>query len=191
MRSQREQVKDEWLVLRWQDGEVDAMNELVERWNARLLRHARRLTDSDQGAADIVQEAWLGIVRTIGRLNDPARFSYWAYRIVSNKAADRIRRRSRRRASNLDDETGIVDLRNSANDSVDAKDEVTSLLKGLSVQHRTVVSLRYGEDLSVKRIAQVLRLPVGTVKSRLHYALESMRRSRDIPTSPPRKDGAR
>ena len=191
MQSQREQVQDEWLVLRWQDGEVDAMNELVERWNPRLTRHARRLTDSDQDAADVVQEAWLGIVRTIGRLSDPARFSYWAYRIVSNKAADRIRRRSRRRASNLDDETGIVDPRNSADESSDAKEEVAFLLKGLSIQHRTVVSLRYGEDLSVKRIAQVLRLPLGTVKSRLHYALESMRRSRELPASPSRKDGAR
>lgn len=80
---QREQILDELLVLRCQAGDRAALDLLVERWNPRLLRLARRLTQSDD-ADEVVQEAWLAIVRGVARLQDPALFPSWALRIASN-----------------------------------------------------------------------------------------------------------
>ncbi len=82
---------DELLVLRCQDGDGGAMDELVRRWHGRLLRHAWHLTRREDAASDVTQDAWVGIVRGIRRLSDPAMFRVWAYRIVTHKCADWMR----------------------------------------------------------------------------------------------------
>lgn len=163
-------VYDELLVLRWQNGEVAAMSELVDRWHARLFRHVRRLTDSADDAAEVMQETWLAMIRSVPKLDDPAKFPAWAYRIASNKAADFVRKKSRRRTVPLDEPDEIV-----AKTPTPKHDDLINLLNGLSVEHRTVVSLRYGEELPLEAIAGMLNIPLGTVKSRLHYALDFLK----------------
>lgn len=165
-------VYDELLVLRWQNGEVAAMNELVDRWHARLFRHVRRLTNSADNAADVMQETWLAIIRCVPKLDDPAKFPAWAYRIASNKAADFVRKKSRRQTVTLDEPDEIV-----ARPTSTEHNNLNDLLNGLSVEHRTVVSLRYGEDLPLETIAGMLNIPLGTVKSRLHYALDFLKQN--------------
>ena len=93
--NQNERINDELLVIRAQEGAVDALSELVGRWQDRLWRLAWRLTDDEQAAWDVLQEAWIVISRRIGWLSDPAAFPAWAYRITSNKSRDWIRRRQR------------------------------------------------------------------------------------------------
>ena len=92
-----ERIQDELLVLRCQEGDGAAFEDLVERWQERLWRHAWRLTGNEDAAWDVLQEAWMGIARGIRRLEDAAAFPAWAYRIVSNKCRDWIRRERRRR----------------------------------------------------------------------------------------------
>ena len=96
-----EDIYDELLVMRCQDGDQDSLVALVGQWQPRLLRHAMRLTREHEAASDIVQEAWVAIVRGIRRLDDAARFAPWAYRIVTNKCADWTRRRHRQRATSV------------------------------------------------------------------------------------------
>src|SRR5688572_19363110 len=104
-----DQALDELLVLRCQDGDASALDELVCRWQPRLLRHAWHLTRRADAASDVTQESWLGIVRGIGRLADPAMFRAWAYRIVTHKCADWTkRRRNERRAADRVDELADV-----------------------------------------------------------------------------------
>jgi len=168
--TQSNAVYDELLVLRWQSGEAAAMSELVDRWHVRLFRHVRRLTDSVDDAAEVMQESWLAMIRSIAKLDDPAKFPAWAYRIASNKAADFVRKKTRHRTIPLDEPEQIV-----AKTPVSESDGLTALLAKLSVEHRTVVSLRYGEEMPLEAIAETLGIPPGTVKSRLHYALEFLR----------------
>lgn len=97
MRSPSEQIRSDVLVLRCQEGDAAAFESLVLVWQERLWRHARRLTGDEDAADDIPQESWLAIGRGMSRLQDPAAFSAWAYRIVSNKCNDWIRRECRRR----------------------------------------------------------------------------------------------
>jgi len=164
-------VYDELLVLRWQSGEADAMSELVDRWHARLFRHVRRLTDSVDDAMEVIQESYLAMIRSITKLDDPQKFPAWAYRIASNKAADYVRKKSRHRTIPLEKPEQIV-----AKPSTLESDDLTIMLGKLSMEHRTVISLRYGEDMPLEAIAETLGIPLGTVKSRLHYALDLLRK---------------
>lgn len=86
--NQNERINDELLVIRAQEGAVEALSELIQRWQDRLWRLAWRLTDDEQAAWDVLQEAWIVISRRIRRLDDPAAFPAWAYRITTPKDWD-------------------------------------------------------------------------------------------------------
>ncbi len=177
MRRESEDLVDQLLVMRWQDGHGEAMDLLVQRWQHRLWQHARRLTGDDEAASEVVQESWLGMLRSVTRLEDPQRFPYWAYRIVTNKARDWIRARQRRRAAAaaVADQITVPDGNRNPELQVENADSLTALLADLSVEHRAVLLLRFVEELTVPEIAATLGLPEGTVKSRLHYAKEIIR----------------
>jgi hypothetical protein len=97
--NQYDRLNDELLlVLRCQEGDTEAFEQLVGRWQKRLWRHARRLVDDDSAAWDAVQETWIGISQGIGRLADAAAFPAWAYQVVSNKCRDSARRARRCRS---------------------------------------------------------------------------------------------
>ena len=165
-------IYDELLVLRCQDGESDALNELVSRWHGRLLVHAYRLTGCREDAADVLQDAWLAIVRGIRRLDDPARFRSWAYRIVTYKSADRVRRAARqRRVARASAER--VPVQDSPEDPVDHADEIGALraaLRALPGDRRAILTMHHLESMPLSEIAVALGIPEGTVKSRLHHA---------------------
>src|SRR5262245_7549520 len=97
-----QEVLTELLVLRAQAGRRDAVGLLVRAWHDRLWRYARRQTGSDDAANDVLQDAWTDIARGLPRLDDPARFGAWAYRIVSRRCALWIRKQQRRRVVERD-----------------------------------------------------------------------------------------
>lgn len=183
MRRSAEDIRDEWLVLRWQSGEDAALRELVAGWQGRLYRHARRLVDRGDAAEEIVQEAWLAIVRGLVRLDDPSRFGPWAYRIVTNKCADWTRRRVRDRAEHARCERmggqGVEVERGAASthvmDDDDAVRELREAMRTLSPEHRATLALHYLDGMSTAQIALAMGVPAGTVKSRLHHARERLR----------------
>lgn len=168
-------ILDELLVLESQAGDEAALAELVRRWHPRLLAHAIRLVGDQDAAGDVVQEAWIGIVRGIGRIDDPARFAGWARRVVANKAADWIRRRQVDRRTAPLDTSSAPAAAAAAGQSSDESRIVRDAIAGLDEAHRAVVTLHYIEDMGVAEIAAVLDIPVGTVKSRLHTARERLR----------------
>lgn len=175
MHSTSEQITDELLVLDWQSGDEHSLQKLFDRWHLRLVRYARRLTQCDDGAADVAQETWIAMIRGIGRLDDPKTFPAWAYRIVTRRASDWIRHRQRRRKIEGPPTTEQVEAPTSSNPSHDNTDEISAALARLSEKFRTVLVLRYLEDMSVAKIAEILGHPVGTIKSRLHHAREAVR----------------
>jgi RNA polymerase sigma-70 factor (ECF subfamily) len=163
-----EQIADEIMVIDAQNGDREAFDRLVSRWQKRLWRHALNLTGATSAAWDISQESWLDIVRSLTRLNDPAKFGAWAYRIVSNKAHDWRRRRGCDGAA----EAQSKDAR-AAIDELGAHERATDvheILRRLSAPAQTLLNLYYLEDFSLAEIASILGAPEGTVKSRLHAA---------------------
>ncbi len=169
MKRSSDRVYDELLVLHAQDGENEALNELVRRWQPRLIAYAIRVTGHREAARDITQEAWLAMVRSLRKLDDPARFPAWAYRIVKNKCIDWIRSRQRQRAG---EEKIEMELKIDA--GLDhSGDEIAALRKmiaKLPEESRQVLIMHYTEGFSTAEIGDALGIPRGTVKSRLHHA---------------------
>jgi len=163
-----EQLVDEILVMDSQSGSVKAMEMLVARWQKRLWRYAFNLIGDAEAAWDITQESWLGIIKGLRRLQDPANFRAWIYRIVTNKVNDWIRKNRAIKKVELD-EIQCCQYR-------DKKDAgVEELLEKLQIKSRTILILYYFEQLSVPEIGAALKIPRGTVKSRLHSARKELK----------------
>jgi len=92
MKDERCDIEDQLLVMDAQDGDAGAMEKLVIRWQKRLWLHAYRLTSDSQAAWDITQQSWLGIIKGLRKLHDPANFKAWAYGITTNKSTDWIKK---------------------------------------------------------------------------------------------------
>jgi len=161
-------IEDQLLVMDAQDGDVSAMEKLVTRWQKRLWRHAYRLTNDIQAAWDVTQQSWLGIIKGLNRLEDPANFKSWAYRITTNKATDWCKKKN-----------AIHQVACERLESIESKEKkdigIKEMLGKLDIRKRMVVSLYYFEQLSVSEISQVLNIPAGTVKSRLSAARNDLK----------------
>ena len=171
---------DELLVLRCQDGDASALNELVDRWQSRFVGHACRLTGQRDSARDAVQEAWLAIVRGMGRLDDPTRFAPWAYRIVGNKAVDWVRRQGRRRRLDqdlLDEQRREEELARGELAGDQGQELLVAALRALPRPQQALLALYYQDGFSVREIADILEIPAGTVKSRLFHARGQLKRA--------------
>ncbi|MHC4538418.1 MAG: RNA polymerase sigma factor [Planctomycetota bacterium] len=92
MRKTRSQIYDELLVIKCQQGDREAFNELVGRWQKRLWNYAFKVTGSEPAAWDIVQETWYSMVKGVRKLSDVSVFPRWAFRIANNKCVDRLRK---------------------------------------------------------------------------------------------------
>src|ERR1700722_12920286 len=137
MGKQNGELYEELLVLRAKARDASALTQLVERWHGRLLAHARRLTRNPDGAEEAMQEVWMAVVRGIGKLNDPAAFGVWAYRIVGRECANWVHRRQRSRRDGSND--GLAQAPTTAN-IPPATDALTRVMDGLSVEHREVLA---------------------------------------------------
>ncbi|WP_114952032.1 RNA polymerase sigma factor [Sphingosinicella terrae] len=165
-------VYEELLVLQAQAGGVRALERLAARWQPRLLRSARRFTGHDQLAREAVQESWIGIVRGLRRLRDPARFAAWAFAILRRRCAEAVRAQaaSRRRDASLAE---------AGEPSVPPRDEdraaIVQAFARLPEEQRIAATLFFVEQLRLDEIAMATSVPVGTVKSRIFAARKNLK----------------
>jgi RNA polymerase sigma-70 factor (ECF subfamily) len=174
---------DEELVASSLAGDPSAFDLLVLRWDRKIQGAIYRLMGSEEEARDLCQEAFLKAYRGLGGFKGEARFSSWLYQIALNLCRDRMRRRRGRVMVSLDaldaEAQGAV-LRDEASthDLVEARDlqhRVRAAVMALPDDQREVIVLKEYEGLTFQEIAEVLDLPVSTVKTRLYRGLERMR----------------
>ena len=173
--SERERIYRELLALRCRRGDADAWRELMSAWEPRLFYYVRRLVPQESDAWDVLQQTWLGAYRNIRTLAEPKLLATWLYRIARNKAISR-RREQRPDVVDVADEQVVDDDEPDAVERFDNAEAVHRALDELSVAHREALTLHFLQDLSLEQIADVLDVPVGTVKSRLHHAKRAMRK---------------
>ncbi len=167
-------LEDELLVVRCQLGEAPAFDALIARWHPPLWQYARRLTGRDDAAADTVQEVWLRMLRGLPGLRDPARFRAWLFGIARHVVIDRLREQYRAPAV-VDVDPALVAAPDAGlEDPVDL-DRMHDALAALPVVEREVLVLFYLRELSLAGLAEVLDVPIGTVKSRLFRARRLLR----------------
>ena len=162
------------------EGSVECVGTLVARYKRALLSFLRRSTGGAPEAEDLFQETWVRLVRSAHTYDPEQRFSTWLFRIAWNQVRDYwVRRKTHERSSapqleDLDarpvDEPGAEE-RMLAQERTRAVSAVVSALPPLLAE---AVWLRYFEELTEKEMAQRLKVPAGTVKSRLHHGLKRL-----------------
>jgi RNA polymerase sigma-70 factor (ECF subfamily) len=166
---------DHQLVAAARGGDRSSLDQLLRRHYDRIYAVCRRVTGNDADAADAAQEAMIAIVRSLGKFDGRSSFGTWIYRIATNASLDELRRRRRRPlvSSHRDDGSAVGDTEQADPDSgvrLDALADrmlLDAALAGLAEDFRVPVVLRDVGDLDYAEIADVLGIPVGTVKSRI------------------------
>jgi RNA polymerase sigma-70 factor (ECF subfamily) len=167
-------IRDELLALRCRAGDPTAFADLIAEFEGPLLYYLLKLLGNEDRAYDVLQELWLKVVRTIRQLVEPAALRVWLYRAAHGLAVDQIRRRQVRQAAEQEHALAV--------DAAGPDPEFTAIdaqaihraLDELSPREREVLVLFFLESMSLEDIAEVVGRPVGTVKSRLHYAKRAL-----------------
>ena len=165
--------QDRALVRRCLEDQRDAAGALVDRYQQRLFNVALRMLHNVQDAEDVTQTVFLNAFRTLGSYDPRYKFFSWIYRMTVNESLNVLKRR--RPTETLQDETEMLAPGAAADRGLEAEDRVGRALMGLKPDDRAVVVLRHFVSFSYQEIADVLEVPVRTVKSRLFTARERLR----------------
>ena len=137
------------------------------------------MTNAEEDSKDLMQEIWIYVFRRIYRLEDPACFPQWIYKIARGKCADWVRKQKRDRnlKSNISEKQSTEpNPANSRQESVSGEKSILKHAIGkLPSEMRVTISLFYVEELTTAEIAESLGIPIGTVKSRLFQAREKLK----------------
>ncbi|WP_018995804.1 RNA polymerase sigma factor [Hirschia maritima] len=163
---------DEYQVVLAIQGDRKAFELLYKRWHPKLMRFALRHMNDREVAQDVMQNAALTIAKDIHRLKEPAAFGAWAYTIVRRRVADQIKRNVRLRnvQTELAKQPDPPPER-----SVDEKLALKQALVSLPASDRQMLTFFYVDGMKLTEIAAGLKIPMGTVKSRLFNAREKLK----------------
>ncbi|NIA29882.1 MAG: sigma-70 family RNA polymerase sigma factor [Actinobacteria bacterium] len=170
---------DEDLILRFQNDDFAAFDLIVHRYKDQLLNFAYRFLGNTEEAEDVVQETFLRLYRKKHAYRQIAKFSTWIYTITGNLAKTELRKRKRRKLVSISDmgfeekEYEIEDLRaNTERDADEFLKEkiIQKAIDELPTGFRQVIVLRDIQELSYEEVGKILKIPLGTVKSRVNRA---------------------
>lgn len=167
---------DRLLILRCQAGDEAALAELIATYSPRVRLYLRKMSRDAAAADDLLQDTWFDVYRTINRLRRPEAFVAWLYRIARDKVYRDLRRRHVPIAPDAEDLAHAVPA--AADDEAFTPDDaeaVRAALDALPAPQREVLVLRFVQEMTYEQIADVLDRPVGTVRSRIHYARLALR----------------
>lgn len=166
---------DEKLILRFQEGDINAYNELVKRYKDRLLNFVLRYFNNVEQAEDVVQDTLIKLYTHASYYKNVAKFSTWIFTIAKNNALTELRKNKRKKTDSLWTEDGqIIDI-NSKEESLDSKvqneiaiEQLNKFLDEIPENFRMAVVLRDFQELSYEEISKILEIPIGTIKSRIN-----------------------
>lgn len=180
---------DQLLVERARAGERAAFDQLVSRYQRRLMRLLTRLLNDPAEAEDVVQETFIKAYRALRHFRGDAAFYTWLYRIAINTAKNALLNRkrhvasqrvepslSRPEGSNEDERLRDINTPESMLASKQIAQTVNAAMDALPIDLRTAIALREIEGLSYEEIAQIMACPIGTVRSRIFRAREAIAR---------------
>lgn len=177
---------DEALVLKSQQGDVRAFDELVERYHGKIYSLTYNMTSNREDAEDLTQEVFVKAFEALPRFKGNSSFYTWLYRIAVNKTINYRKKRNRKRALSLDQFDQEIKLDDVYHDLTakgsplrsislsELQEKLNEALQHLSEKHRTVVVMHDMQGIPHEEIAKVVKASVGTVRSRLFYARRQM-----------------
>lgn len=176
--SEQDHLRDVELMNAALEGDEQAFGELVENRHATLLNFLRSMGVPSSELEDLAQEVWIKLYDYRFRYRATARFTTFLYTVAKQKLIDSFRVRGRRRDA-MDrfrvSREHEEEQRQREGLSIDHHPDLGPALEAIGSEHREVLILRTREQLSYKEIAEMIGIPVGTVKSRMHHAIKAMK----------------
>jgi RNA polymerase sigma-70 factor, ECF subfamily len=173
-------------IRRFLGGDVEAFDQLVRKWEARVFNLAWRFLGNRHDAQDVVQETFLSVFQSLNQLRDPKSFPTWLYRIALNHC----RANWRARSSNLSLDERVADgegeekgpslaslIAAHSRDPLETVDLVRKAMTSLSQDHRMAIILKEYLGLSLAEVAEVMDCPLSTAKSRLYHGLREVQKN--------------
>jgi RNA polymerase sigma-70 factor (ECF subfamily) len=170
---------DSELIERLRQADLDALGLLFERYRMQVYRTALAILRDPAVAEDILQDCFLKVYANAHRIDTSRPLAPWLYRVTVNQSYTWLSRGKNRRASLDNVIDRLVSPMRQAPDRVaeqiEMRHSVRKAIGDLTIEQRVVIVLYYLNNLNLQDIAEILDIPVGTVKSRLHYARENLR----------------
>ena len=168
-------LSDEKLILRFQEGDINAYNELVKRYKDRLLNFIFRYFNNREQAEDVVQDTLIKLYTHASYYKNIAKFSTWIFTIAKNNALTELRKNKRKQTDSLwTDDGKVIDI-NSNDQTLDRRvqneiaiNQLNKFLDEIPENFRMAVVLRDFQELSYDEISKILEIPIGTIKSRIN-----------------------
>jgi len=183
------ELDDDQIIARTLAGETDAFSLLVRRWERPIYALSLRMLGHDEDARDVCQETFLAAFSNLRKFRGDSKFSSWLYRIALNACHSRLRKQGQGQGVSIElsidqhDEDGYsYDIADPAAEHLTDRlhrDERASMvrkaLQALPVEMRQVIIMKEYDELTFAEIAEILQVPVSTIKSRLYTGLQQMR----------------
>lgn len=167
-------VEDSDLIPKARQGDVEAYNLLISRWEKRIYNYLLRLVGDREDALDLCQDVFLKAHQNLRKLEDTARFAPWLFRIAHNEAYSLFRKR-RPETDEITEMQAETGAGASSAFPLELTLAVTAALDRLSADQREAVVLKIYQGFKFDEMAEILDCPVSTVKSRLYAALEILK----------------
>ena len=183
-------MTDSTLIRQYLNGDVGAFNMLVWRWEKPIYNFILRTMGNTETAKDICQTTFIKTYRELRRLRDHERFSPWIYRIALNLCRDEMKKKKNRHMVYIDEvmedeprlnSTGsLPDNGSDSPEDLAHRNQVSDILKkalqALPEEQRVIIIMKQYQELKFIEIADILKTPINTVKSRLYYGLRALRK---------------
>ena len=171
------ELTDEKLIKKFQEGDIGAFNQIVYRYKDRLLNFIYRFVNDIDKSEDLVQDTFLKLYNHKDSYKEIAKFSTWLYTIAANLAKTELRKIKRRKTFSISDLSNndrefVISSEAIGPDDMDIKStfekNIQIALERLSIDFKTIIILRDIQELSYDEISKIMRIPIGTVKSRIN-----------------------
>ena len=185
-------MEDSQLILKFIDGDVHSFNVLVNRWQDRIYNFVFKVIGRREDAKDITQKTFIKTYQNLRKLKDSEKFSAWIYQIAMNLCRDEMRKNKRSPTVSIHkkiktssgEDMELQDFL--SDDTIDIADElyqgevVEIIRRGLNMipeEQRIVIIMKEYQGLKFREISEILQEPLNTVKSRMYYGLNSLRKA--------------
>lgn len=166
------EVEDRDLILKARRGNVDAYNLLVSRWEKRIFNYLLRLVGNREDAMDLSQDTFLKAYQNLAKLDDPARFAPWLFRIAHNEAYSLLRK-PRHEGEPTDAKPASPGFGQLL--PIETSLALERALDKLTAEQREAVTLKVYQGFKFEEIAEILDCPASTIKSRVYTALDLLK----------------